>query len=149
MIDIKQQTVLCLGTRIVNGKKSTAFQLLDESDALIGKVCTYTGIKASYVFPAAVCTLDATETLETIHPQSIKFVRSLRSTAFGAKVRLEHEAAETILAAYNQGKKAKNNKQQILEALKPLREVYNTTNAVGKLALEVRVLNYLRNGTDL
>lgn len=66
-----------------------------------------------------------------------------------AVVIARHEAAETEKAAINQKKKAVSDKAPLLELLKPLRREYNKTNAVGRLALEVRVLNYLRNGNDL
>jgi hypothetical protein len=60
-----------------------------------------------------------------------------------------HEAAETEIAATKQMKKARTDKTTVLELLRPLRKAWKGTNHAGRLALEVRALNYLRNGTDL
>lgn len=148
--DFTEVTVLCLGTRLLNGtKKCTAVQLVDEHEEPVGEPCLYLNLKGTH--PGGIFTCKATlegNELQTIK-SNLKFAKQMSDREWAAEIRLSHDAAETTLAALSQVKKAKNDKTPLLEVLRPLRRAYQKTNANGKLAIEVRVLNYLRNGRDL
>lgn len=67
------------------------------------------------------------------------------SVEHNSELLLQHKAAVDLWAALNQAKK----QNDLLELLRPLREAYQATNPQGQIAMEVRLLNYLRNGRDL
>lgn len=87
--------------------------------------------------------------ISTIYPNSFKYMGLVTDDDQAATIKLQAEAVTTEHTARQQAKKALNDKTVILETLKPLRKAYAKTNAVGRLALELRILNYLRNGKDL
>ncbi|OES24042.1 hypothetical protein [Alteromonas macleodii] len=143
--------VVCLGTRVgTKNDKWVGLQRVDENEQLIGEIGYYSAIKNA--FPGAIFSIEAEltdESLSTIHPSTLTFVKTLADTALSAKIKIEHEANETKLTAIKQAKKARTDKSDILDCLRPLRLAYRNTNHAGRLALEVRVLHYLRNDSDL
>lgn len=78
-----------------------------------------------------------------------RWVREFEDEEFVLKHRLESEKNETLFLAMNQAKKALKEKKDILNCLKPIREKWRNTNTQGQVALEARVLYYLRAGGDL
>jgi len=145
-------SVVCFGTRIgVGTKRLTCIRLLGEDGLPYGHPAYFSQMKK--VFPTGVYTMDIAlddgGDILTIRDSTAKFTGTLACEETCTLIRLEHEAAETQLTAANQAKKARNDKTCILETLRPVRKLWASTNHAGQLALEVRVLNYLRNGTDL
>lgn len=65
-----------------------------------------------------------------------------------AALQARDSSTHAHFAAFAQAKKNKGS-DDVLELLKPIRRQWKKTNAVGRMALEVRVLNYLRHGVDL
>lgn len=142
--------VVCLGSRVINNKRSTAFRLLGEGQTFAGPESRFSYIKNTV--PAAIYTVEAhlvNGQLQNIKAHTMKFSEHFIDNEACAVIRLAHEAAESTLAALSQSRKHKADKSSILDQLKPLRALWRNTNEVGRLALEVRVLNYLRNGKDL
>lgn len=149
-LNFQSVRVVCLGTRVTNNKKTTAFRLLGDGQNFIGPEARFSAVKNTY--PAAIFTIEAiliNGRLQNINPNTIKFCEKLIDSEASAVIRLAHEAAESTLAALSQSRKNKADKSAILAQLKPLRAAWRSTNEVGRLALEVRVLNYLRNGKDI
>ncbi|MBL4908953.1 MAG: hypothetical protein JKX78_02850 [Alteromonadaceae bacterium] len=150
--DFQPVSVLCLGTRVgLGSKRLTAIRLLDIQGEPYGDPAYFAHMKK--VFPTGVYTMDIALDegggIMSVRDQTAKFTGTLVGEEACTVIRLEHEAAETQLTAASQVKKAKNDKTCVLETLRPLRKLWASTNHAGQLALEVRVLNYLRNGTDL
>lgn len=143
--------IVCTGTVLdISSKKHTAFQLIDDAENKVGNTAYFIKLKTTFVtgiFKVQGKVVDGN--LETIQPSTMQYVRQIKDKEWAAEIRIAHEAAETAYSALQQWKKARNDKSDILDVLKPLRRAWHNTNATGKLALEVRVLNYLRNGKDL
>lgn len=78
-----------------------------------------------------------------------EYVRTFEDEAVILEHRLESESNDTIFLAVNQAKKAVKEKKDILNCLKPIRQKWRNTNTLGQVALEARVLYYLRTGGDL
>lgn len=56
---------------------------------------------------------------------------------------------KTQATAISQALKNSKSDHLILDCMKPLRRAYMKTNRIGQLAMEVRLLNYMRYGKDL
>ena len=87
--------------------------------------------------------------INTLYVNTFKYLGLVTDDEQAATIKLQAEALKTEHTARCQAKKSLNDKTVILDVLKPLRKAWANTNAVGKMALEVRILSYLRNGKDL
>ena len=147
-----EKNVLFLGARLtLTKKKIMAFVLLDEDFCKVGEVCAF-NIKGSFIVGGVYsvsCALGKGGELESIVSETLQWNGDRVPEDELSVLLLLHEAALTEASAISQKKKALADKSSILDVLKPLRVEYQRTNPVGKLALEVRVLNYLRNNNDL
>jgi hypothetical protein len=79
----------------------------------------------------------------TIYPTTMRWLHLWNDTSEAATWQACADAFDTLETARRQQKKDERRKLP-LELLEPLREEYRKTNAAGRLALEVRVLAYLR-----
>lgn len=140
--------LLCLGTRYFQGsKKHTAYIEIDENQNIVSdEVVHYS--HNSKVNVNVIYTVQSPEK-GSILGNSFEVVERLKDEDQSATQLLEHEAHELAFLTYKKSKKAQSDKTGILNLLWPLRQLYKNTNALGKMALEVRILNYLRNGKDL
>lgn len=150
--NFKELKVVCLGTVVGRGdKRLTAIQLVDSTLNVYGAKAYFSGMKKFHV--AGIFTvnveLDADKEISIIQGSTARFFCAFPDEEQSALMRLSHETNETLITAAAQSKKARNDKTCVLETLRPLRKLWASTNHAGQLALEVRVLNYLRNGTDL
>lgn len=141
--------IACLGTRIDGKKKTTALQQVDCNLNLTGEVTYFSGLKGIYcgqIYTARGRVTD--DRICEINPNSFSYIDTISEEDL-LKYKLLHEAAETEYTALTQSRRQASDKSCILEQLEPLRKAYKRTNATGRLAFEVRVLNYLRNGKDV
>jgi len=146
-MDKRKILVLCTGTFLVGKKKHTGLKELNKLD-INDRLFSYNrSLVAGGIHEIEAVFED--DKLSSYYPHSVLFKYKLDDDVELAKIMLRHESCETIISALNQAKKAKADKSAILETLKPIRQAYQNTNHAGRLALEVRVLNYLRNGNDL
>ncbi|AUS01959.1 hypothetical protein NVP3058O_041 [Vibrio phage 3.058.O._10N.286.46.B8] len=141
------------GVRTDNGKNQwLSFRLVNDDGITLQPDCLFgkKGFKGFNVSVGSKCECDVIVnergSLETIRgvPNPIKIWHDKDDVA---AMRALNDACVSVVAAHNQTKKDGAN--VVLDCLKPLRQAYKSTNAVGRTALEVRVLNYLRNGRDL
>ena len=79
-----------------------------------------------------------------IVPSSFKWLRTWEDTGQVAVWQTEARAFDTELRTRKQ-EKSETSVQHMLEVLAPLRKAYNRTNHIGRLAIEVQVLAYLRS----
>lgn len=77
------------------------------------------------------------------------YVGPMLDKELAAQLYVDSDAAKTQHAALSQAKKAVNDNSNVLECLDPLIQAYWSTNGAGRMALEVRILNYIRSGRDL
>lgn len=159
MADYERRDVLCCGSRL--GDKNNEFTELRLIDGgVVGDITSHFsgmgkgahGLTLNCVYAIDVVVVDGS--IESCRPKTATFVRILKQDLYNnrelaAANRAMHDSTKTALASVAQAKKAANDRFSILSVLKPLRKAYSQTNAQGKLALEVRVLNYLRTGKDL
>lgn len=143
--------ILYLGT-VLDGKdkKHCACQLVDGDNRPLGEI-VYFG-KCGTMFAPGIFKGEGLlkgNDLISIRTNTFQFVDELADKTLAAEIRLTHEANETEYTAVKHAKKARNDKSAVLELLKPLRRAWLKTNTVGRLALEVRILHYLRSGDDL
>lgn len=82
----------------------------------------------------------------TIYPNTMRWLHLWNDTSEAAAWQASADAFDTLEAARRQQRKDERRKLP-WELLEPLREEYRKTNAAGRLALEVRVLAYLRRVT--
>lgn len=148
--------VLCLGSRLSgNNKLSVALQRVDESNVAIGSIALFSKKKAYvpggyYLIEDELVDFGEDGGITSIAINAMAWSgERIEDDERLAAVIAAHEAAETEKAAINQEKRAVSDKSPILDLLKPIRKEYAKTNAVGRLALEVRVLHYLRYGKDI
>lgn len=80
----------------------------------------------------------------SIYPSSIRWLRLWNDEAQIAVSQTLVDAFDTLDAAIKQERKQTDRKLP-LERLAPLRDHYWSTNGAGRLAIEVRVLAYLRS----
>lgn len=143
--------VVCLGTVLShNHNKSTGLQLIDEQDKPVGEPAYFGNMKKG--FPAAIFTIKGIVVdgnLNTVQPASLTWDKRMTDTEWAAEIRVAHEAGETVLTVARQTKNARRDRSDILDTLKPLRRAWKNTNSDGRLAIELRVLRYLRDGSGL
>ena len=135
-----------------NDKRHLALQRIDDRDNFIGNGWLFTPKKVVCSTVGGIYTIDAEikEDGVSIEFGSARYAGQFGATALVGQWSIESKAAETELAAIAQAKKAKRDDSAALSCLAPLLKVYHNTNAVGRLALEVRVLHYLRTaGSDI
>lgn len=133
---MKEITILCLGTRLDGNKRVTLV-------SFGGELVTFDFNKRMMVnayYKVLARIVDGK--LTSYNPNSASLERLVNNPANA----VSHNSAETLYIAIN---KAKKDKSGLLDLLKPLRQQYAKTNHAGKLALEVRILNYIRYGKDL
>ncbi len=79
----------------------------------------------------------------SIYTNTFRWLRLWEDTAEASVWQVSSDAFDTLHLAAQQEKK-QNARKLPVELLAPLREEYWKTNALGRLAIEVRVLAYLR-----
>ena len=79
----------------------------------------------------------------SIFPSTDRWISQYADAEQVAAWQAAARAFEIEKAAVRERKKAEGT-QQMLEVLKPLRTIYQRTNALGRLAIEVQLLAYLR-----
>lgn len=143
----KHVLLLCMGTVLLNNnKKGYGYIILNED----GTKETDDTMYFQKVIGGAGNVYKAFYNKESAEIQGgITWQENYHNRERGAELRIASDAVLTQLAAVAQSNKARNDKTDLLATLKPLRKAWHNTNASGRLALEVRVLNYLRNGMDL
>lgn len=144
--------VVCLGNRVHDkDRKSIVVQRLAAQDELMGRPWHFT-TKKSHGIAGCVYEIDAEIDGDDVSIifSTMRFQGTYHDTDLVAQWKLESQAADTELAAVAQARKAKRDNSAVLECLEPLMNAYMATNPVGRLALEVRVLHYMRSGgTDI
>jgi hypothetical protein len=80
---------------------------------------------------------------DSIYPSTARWTSTYEDEAQVAAWQAKARAFDVEKAALREQKKAEGT-QQMLEVLKPLRTIYQQTNTLGRLAIEVQVLAYLR-----
>lgn len=151
MIDCSRNVVY-RGVRTDYGKRQwLSFSLISDDGMSLGGECLFDkkSFKGFSVSVGTVCKADmkvSGGSLQTIIgiPKPISV---WHNKAEIASMRILHDACLSTVSAYNQA--SKDCSDVVLQCMKPLREAYKQTNSLGKTAIEVRVLNYLRNGRDL
>jgi hypothetical protein len=84
-----------------------------------------------------------TENPRSIYAHTIRWLGLWSDTAEAAVWQLAADAFDTAAAAVKQEKK-ETGRELFIEVLQPIRKQYWKTNAANRLAMEVRILAYLR-----
>jgi len=148
----EQVKIYCIGTQITDkGKKAKGFRFVNEDRTLQEGEFTFSGkgCLACYVGQVYTVKMEIYDNGDMTMYGSPLVFGNYHDNEQIAKDRLSSEANETLLTARAQSKKAATEKVDILELLRPLRKQYCRTNTQGQVALEARVLYYLRMGRDL
>ena len=85
---------------------------------------------------------------DSIYPSTARWISAYEDEAQAAAWQAAARAFDVEKAARRERKKAEGT-QQMLEVLRPLRTIYQRTNALGRLAIEVQLLAYLRQARGL
>jgi len=148
----KEVKLYCSGVVIFsNNKPSKAFRLVNDDGTLSDEIVYFSGKSLSLCWPGQVYKVEADLEkggVKTIYGRP-EFHEVYGDEKQRAEDRITSEANQTVITAMTQSKKAETSKSDILNVLKPLRRAYDKTNALGRIAIEVRVLQYLRNNNDL
>jgi hypothetical protein len=131
------------GTRIqqfIDGKvvdRASAFTLKPKERPIVG---------VTYTIEALV----NSEGIYTARFHTLKFADvEIEDKEFIRNIDLLERSNKTAADALSQAIKSAKSSDDILECMRPLRKAYQKTNRLGQMAMEVRLLNYLRNGKDL
>lgn len=135
-----------LGLYFQNGKRYTLIQQVID-DKLVGEPSIFSYDKRLKIFSIYEGEIEVKDDTICAY-RKCKFVGIYQGEDRAMRL-AEHDAAMTAWDATQQANKVRNGKTVILDELQGLRKAWQSTNATGRLALEVRVLNYLRNGRDL
>lgn len=157
MSELKEKEIIkvtCVGLRIgTKDNKLIGIVRVSDSSNIVGDIAYYDFKGMGDFYIGGVYEIKASlkdDEIEYIIPKSASYVGKFNNKSLIEEWQIEHESTKTMFTVKAQVKKASTTgKDTLLEALKPLRRAYASTNYEGRLALEVRVLNYLRNGRDL
>ena len=142
-------SILGLGVVILsNDKKGYGFEFLDKDKKRTGeKIYFSSKIKNA---PGLIYEIEMSTTEgERSFNGEPKLIGQYANEEVRAELFITSNANLTMLTAFTQRKKAENSKEDILSCLKPIRKAYLKTNSLGRMAIEVRVLNYIRHNSDL
>ncbi len=149
---MKQKVELfCTGTHIgSSNQKLIGFIVLDEEGQPTDKELVYLAskFKGCYVGQVYNAEMKFGKDSTVIYGRP-DYVRTHGDDEFILEHRINSEANETILTFKKQSQKEAREKTDIMAQLEPLRRAYQRTNMQGKVAMEARVLYYLRRGEDL
>lgn len=151
MSEFTRVDLMCLGSAIgSNNTRLTTFKRIDSNDEPIGRASHFSKLKGIYpgLIYNGLVKLNGEE-IETIKANTLEYTLRKAEGIEYAMLKLKHEAVETEILVGNQQKKEGADKSSILDLLAPIRRAYKSTNQLGRLGLEVRVLNYLRNGKGI
>lgn len=138
--------VLSIGmVRLIGNKKGYGFIKLDSDGNETKEVMYFEKMKC---YAGGVYKIEYNDKEGQIRGK-MEWDRSFHDEERTAELSLVSQATDTTFIAEAQEKKARASKQDILNCLKPVRQAWANTNHAGRLALEVRVLNYLRNNSGL
>ena len=145
--EAKKVRLLGLGVVILSGHtKGFGFQELDESSNPIEGTKMY--FKGNDMSCGAGQIYIATMNETTMFGKH-EWVGSHPDKDLRTELLAQSQANLTLLTAYSQQKKAEKSNDDILSCLEPIRRAYLKTNAAGRLALQVRVINYLQSKDKL
>lgn len=135
---------VCTGkTETADGKQALILREVSEAGAL--------GVERLFAAKGLLCRvghvyriqISETKGADSIYPSTERWISQYADAEQVAAWQAAARALEVEKAAKRERKKAEGT-QQMLEVLKPLRTIYQRTNALGRLAIEVQVLAYLR-----
>ncbi len=137
-------TVVCKGkTYLDSGHIGIVFLDLDDGGALCGeRISTEKNLKLARVGSVYEVEVDPNN-LRAIYPATLRWRRLWENHAEAATWQTLADSFDTRDLAIKQERKQTSRKLPV-ELPAPLREQYWSTNAAGRLAIEVRVLAYLR-----
>jgi hypothetical protein len=92
--------------------------------------------------------ISETKGADSIYPSTASWISAYEDGVQVAAWQAAARAFDVEKAARRRQKQAEET-QQMLEVLKPLRTIYQRTNALGRLAIEVQLLSYLRQARGL
>ena len=87
--------------------------------------------------------------IHSYYGSTAEFAEESLPDVMRTRIQAESRSAELAKTVYQQAKKASGGSDLMLEQMLPLRRAYQNTNSLGRMAMEVRVLNCLRNGREL
>lgn len=148
--------IVCHGSRYDKKKKEYTIiqQIMTDYKTPFGECATFIGINKGihglvvngiYEIQGTLVNKDE---IDCIKPTTSRLMGEFSGPEAVAN-RLKHDGAKTLASSVSQAKKLANDRSNVLDCMEPLRRAYNNTNSQGKMALEVRVLHYLRYGKDL
>lgn len=140
-------TLVCTGkTHLKAGEVGLVFRTVD-GDGGTGRERIYSHKNLKTVRVGAVYDVDTDPEDQTaIHTNSLRWIRLWENQNEAAAWQVAADAFDTRELAARQERKETSRKLPV-ELLEPIREQYWATNAAGRLAIEVRVLAYLRRVT--
>src|SRR5579859_871524 len=140
---------VCTGkTETADGKPAIILRKLSEANELgTERLFASKGLhcRVGHVYRIQV---SETKGADSIFPSTERWISQYANAEQVAAWQAAARAFEIEKAAARERKKAEGT-QQMLEVLKPLRTIYQRTNALGRLAIEVQLLAYLRQGRGL
>lgn len=151
--DFKPVKVTGIGVRIgVKNKKLRGIIQVDENGESFGEIALYEekvlrGFNIGCIYEIQA-TIEEGE-IQTVRPSTKRFIGEFLDSDKIVEWQVQHDSAVTEYSRKQKETKAAKGKEVVLDCLEPLRRAYMNTNHDGRLALEVRVLNYLRNGSGL
>jgi hypothetical protein len=137
-------TLVCTGrTYLTTGKIGLVLREVQSDDSL-GSERIYQRKGLEHLRVGAVYQVEADSAdLGSIYTRTIRWLRLWGNTEEAAIWQLAAEAFDTRHLAAQQERK-QNARKLPLEVLSPVRDEYRRTNPAGRLAIEVRLLAYLR-----
>lgn len=141
--EFKEVELLCLGMVVLKGnKKGVEYVVLNKAGFETEKKMCFAVNKNTKGLAGSV--YKAEMSVDSV--RKISFDRMYGRTERRAEIQLASKAIETEHQAYIQEKKAGLDDSAILEMLRPLRQAYHSTNALGKSALVARVIHIMQRG---
>lgn len=144
--------VVCTGkTLLKSNKKGIEFILLDDTGAKTERVLIYQAnkgvlrhAKAGYVYRLDFSELTNESGIALVN--TLVYDRPWGNSVEAMKWQETERALEISLRAIRK-EKNETGTRLALEALMPLHELWAKTDHIGRLALEIQVLNYIRRGS--
>jgi hypothetical protein len=140
------QLIVCSGvTELDDGKLGMILQAVDEAGKISGERHPFSekACRKGNIFLGGMYKVDANENLTSVVMNSAKYQGLWPNEVERTRWKADERALEIERAARKR-QAADKSRNAMLDALRPIREAWQSTNSVGKLALEVQVLAYIR-----
>ena len=137
----KKAEILCKGFVILTGnKKGVEYIILSDDGKETSDRMVFSINKNTKGYAGSVYSCEVSDT----SVRCIEFTRTFEDSDRRAVLMARSQANQTAHQAYIQQKKDQTDDTALLEMLRPLREIYHSTNHLGRSALIARVILYMQ-----